>query len=696
MWWEPLPKDVVDASWQMEVNLGVVAKFTWSRDEVYLEWWPRVLIGVQGGDGGGRVLARWLPTLVLNGKCPYQLIFSRKPSLNHLRAFGCLCFATILTNSDKFSSSSEPSDINHDLPHTNFFDEVRCGDPNVPYDDNNDNASSQSEGRNSPHPSSLTLNQIKDYFSHLHGSIGSADEGEMNATSDEHPSSSEVSHSNETEALTTKVANMILIEHLTLYDVLVVPGYCVNLMSIHKVARDIKFLISFDESHCYVLPQDLKEMKLLGIDEKKLLQYFPNFCALCKVYADSATSFLEVVLKAVQNPGVQNVGNQNALSVDPWIANQYGVRNVVTARAKGNGAYDEIEEVTANYGLAENDSNVNYAVSSVEQSGGIVEQHPATVKETCAYFESLYNNLAIEVEKFYTVNRKMRETNVDLTIELARYKNQEKCFEINQEKYDKLESSAKTITTLNEEIANLNNQLSKEKSTVSSLQKENKKLKSDFKIRKDELLDKQNQLENKIKELDIILVKTGDAATCLRESLKNETIKQRNKTGKLCKDSSTFRGFVSQKAESREELYFSNTSKMVKSTIVTLQRVVKQKMTLDIHNWSSTAHQELHKIVKDEIFPIINQVDARLQNFKKQFLKEAAKFVRDFKSLSKEADESLAKHKTLEFKIECLLRAVVSQDIMSVVQSNSVVDTSNLQTEFDRTKEEIENCIIKR
>ncbi|GJR34075.1 hypothetical protein Tco_1209759 [Tanacetum coccineum] len=37
------------------VNLGVVAKFTWSRDQVYLEWWPRVLLGVQGGDGGGDV-----------------------------------------------------------------------------------------------------------------------------------------------------------------------------------------------------------------------------------------------------------------------------------------------------------------------------------------------------------------------------------------------------------------------------------------------------------------------------------------------------------------------------------------------------------------------------------------------------------------------------------------------------------------
>ncbi|GJV46326.1 hypothetical protein Tco_1430862 [Tanacetum coccineum] len=119
-------------------------------------------------------------------------------------------------------------------------------------------------------------------------------------------------------------------------------------------------------------------------------------------------------------------------------------------------------------------------------------------------------------------------------------------------------------------------------------------------------------------------------------------------------------------------------------------------MTLDIHNWSSTAHQEIHKIVKDEIFPIVNQVDARLQNFKIQFLKEAAKFVRDFKSLAKEADESLAKHKALEFEIERLLRAVVSQDIMSIVQSNSVVDTSNLQTELDRTKEKLENCIIKK
>ncbi|GKA35443.1 retrovirus-related pol polyprotein from transposon TNT 1-94 [Tanacetum coccineum] len=181
--------------------------------------------------------------------------------------------------------------------------------------------------------------------------------------------------------------------------------------------------------------------------------------------------------------------------------------------------------------VQQNDSNVISDFSSVEQEGGTVDQHPATVEETRAYFESLYNNLALEVEKVNSVNQKMKETNADLTTELARYKNQEKCFEISQEKYDKLErcyqksvyqeqcltkkinalhlSSGKQITTLNEEISNLSKQLSTEKSTVSSLLEEKKKLKSDFKIREDELLDKQIQLENKIKELDNILVKTG-------------------------------------------------------------------------------------------------------------------------------------------------------------------------------------------
>ncbi|GJW70780.1 retrovirus-related pol polyprotein from transposon TNT 1-94 [Tanacetum coccineum] len=95
----------------------------------------------------------------------------------------------------------------------------------------------------------------------------------------------------------------------------------------------------------------------------------------------------------------------------------------------------------------------------------------------------------------------------------------------------------------------------------------------------------------------------------------------------------------------------------------------------------------------DETLQLAQEIDAGLQNFKIQFLKEAGKFVRDFKSLAKEADESLAKYKALELEIERLLRAVASQDIMSIMQSNSVVDTSNLQTKLELTRAQTKTII---
>nr|GEU77244.1 hypothetical protein [Tanacetum cinerariifolium] len=200
-------------------------------------------------------------------------------------------------------------------------------------------------------------------------------------------------------------------------------------------------------------------------------------------------------------------------------------------QASTSGQYTELlEPILKPHQVPQNDNNVISEVSCVEQSGGKVEQHPANVEETRALYDSLYNNLAIEVKKVNMVNRKLSKTNVELTTELARYKNQERCFEISQEKYDKLErcyqqsvyqeqclskkikalhlSFGKQIMTLNEEISDLNKQLSVEKSNVSSLLEEKKKLKSDFKTREDELLDKQIQLDKRIMELDNILVKT--------------------------------------------------------------------------------------------------------------------------------------------------------------------------------------------
>ncbi|GJZ99932.1 hypothetical protein Tco_0672483 [Tanacetum coccineum] len=219
----------------------------------------------------------------------------------------------------------------------------------------------------------------------------------------------------------------------------------------------------------------------------------------------------QVVQNAVQNPGVQNVRNQNRLIVVPWIANpnvnQHGNGNVVAAQTEGTGNgnigdLDDIKEVNANcilmanlqqastseqynelldpipelHQVQQNDSNVISAVSSVEKSGGTVEQHLDTTEETHALYDSLYNNLAIKVETYVYQEQCLTKKIIALHL-----------------------SSAKMITTLNEEIANLNNQLSKEKSTVSFfwvkksnvsfLNEEKKKLKSDFKICEEELLD---------------------------------------------------------------------------------------------------------------------------------------------------------------------------------------------------------------
>nr|GEU44121.1 hypothetical protein [Tanacetum cinerariifolium] len=268
-----------------------------------------------------------------------------------------------------------------------------------------------------------------------------------------------------------------------------------------------------------------------------------------------------IQMVGVQNPSIQNVGNQNGLIVILGIANlnlnPNGNGNVVATRAEGNGNgnngdIDKIEEISANcilmanlqqastsgtqtdkalvydvnesaepitepHAIQPNNSCVIFVESSVEHNGGIIEQHPVTVEETRAYFESLYNNLVIEVEKVNAVNCKLKETNADLTSELARYRGQEKSFEINKAKFDELEtgyrksvyqkqcltkkinalhlSSAKQITAFNEESTNLNNQLSNENSTISLLQEEKKRMKSDFKTCEDEFLDKQIQYE---------------------------------------------------------------------------------------------------------------------------------------------------------------------------------------------------------
>ncbi|GJW16369.1 ribonuclease H-like domain-containing protein [Tanacetum coccineum] len=104
-----------------------------------------------------------LPSSMLNGKSPFEMIYNTKPNLSKLRVFGCLCFATVLNNHDKLGSRSEKcvmmgyssvkrdSDLNssvygsnvfQDINHLNFFDLDYL---EIPSDENSDDPSLNSD-----------------------------------------------------------------------------------------------------------------------------------------------------------------------------------------------------------------------------------------------------------------------------------------------------------------------------------------------------------------------------------------------------------------------------------------------------------------------------------------------------------------------------------------------------------------------
>nr|GEW49794.1 retrovirus-related Pol polyprotein from transposon TNT 1-94 [Tanacetum cinerariifolium] len=260
----------------------------------------------------------------------------------------------------------------------------------------------------------------------------------------------------------------------------------------------------------------------------------------------------------------------------------------------------------------------------------------------------------------------------------------ERCFEISQEKYDKLErcyqqsvyqeqclskqinaihlSSGKHIMTLNEQISELNKQLSKEKSAVSFLLEEKKRLKSDFRLCEDKLLDKQIQLEKRIKELNNIVLKTGQSIQTIHMlSPKPNSFYHTEQKMALGYQNP----FYLKQAQKKQQSLYDGKVLLEKHD---LPVVHDSKETLQLAQESHDKMKQMNKEIKPAYYTKINHLLG-------VFVPQTAL-----------VDATLAKHKALELEmeIERLLKAVVSQDIMIIVQNESVVDTSDLQTELER------------
>nr|GFA06526.1 ribonuclease H-like domain-containing protein [Tanacetum cinerariifolium] len=71
-----------------------------------------------------------------------------------------------------------------------------------------------------------------------------------------------VGYPNGTLAKITHMGNLKLNNDVVLFDVLVILEYTVSLLSVHKLIKDSKFSVGFDETKCYI--QGLKNGRVLG------------------------------------------------------------------------------------------------------------------------------------------------------------------------------------------------------------------------------------------------------------------------------------------------------------------------------------------------------------------------------------------------------------------------------------------------
>lgn len=79
-----------------------------------------------------------------------------------------------------------------------------------------------------------------------------------------------VDHPNGTHANISQIGNLKILSDVFLSDVLVIPGFNIDLLSVHKLTKDSSYGVYFDEHKCYLVnPQDLQNVLKMEIGSEQ-------------------------------------------------------------------------------------------------------------------------------------------------------------------------------------------------------------------------------------------------------------------------------------------------------------------------------------------------------------------------------------------------------------------------------------------
>nr|GFA93310.1 hypothetical protein [Tanacetum cinerariifolium] len=143
-----------------------------------------------------------------------------------------------------------------------------------------------------------------------------------------------------------------------------------------------------------------------GVEEYDLMDDAVDLDEIKEVNANCIlmTNLQQASTSSTQTDSAPIYDSDGSAEVHDNCDENYGDNEIFNMFTQEEQYTELLEPIPESHQVLQNDNNVISEDTSVEQGREIVEQHPANFEDTCVLYESLYQNLSIEVEKVNSVN----------------------------------------------------------------------------------------------------------------------------------------------------------------------------------------------------------------------------------------------------------------------------------------------------